>query len=456
MYCPNCGTETNTKFCPNCGTDLSKVEVAQSANYDVASAQSGSNQSINSPINNASAPIKKKNSGLGIVALILAFIGPLALIGVILAVVDLIKDSKGNYKHGFAIAALIIGVLASCSVLLDHIGNETEKTKDKQITYSESSSSVENTEPAKTATTNMENAKKKAASQVEKADYSHLKLGEIGKDGSISIGLSYVKRMDYLPTNTGTEKDIGEGNEVILPFFESYNESTSIKTVKFNEITCFADGVQASRVNTNSEARCDEIPEYYSTELADHTQSISVRQFAVPKGWNELRFYYGPNIVWILSQDDVKTDAFVFNSIFTGVEVNRKVAEPGTIVYDGASHQVIFDGISVYTKKHYRTLVAFKYTVVNLEDHELNYEDVGRFAMGYQDNYYMGYADFLTSATIDGYSNVFDVDSIPAGMSAKIYMAFEKKFEGGENYYMIYDEGDYERDIKGTTYAVME
>ena len=100
--------------------------------------------------------------------------------------------------------------------------------------------------------------------------------------------------------------------------------------------------------------------------------------------------------------------------------------------------------------------MAFKYTVVNLEDHELNYEDVGRFAMGYQDNYYMGYADFLTSATIDGYSNVFDVDSIPAGMSAKIYMAFEKKFEGGENYYMIYDEGDYERDIKGTTYAVME
>lgn len=33
MYCPNCGTESDSKFCPNCGTNLEVSSVSSNADY---------------------------------------------------------------------------------------------------------------------------------------------------------------------------------------------------------------------------------------------------------------------------------------------------------------------------------------------------------------------------------------------------------------------------------------
>jgi hypothetical protein len=64
----------------------------------------------------APPPFKKKNSGLGIGAFILSFLGPLALIGIILAIIDLVKDKNKSYKHGLSIAALVIGAIMMMGV----------------------------------------------------------------------------------------------------------------------------------------------------------------------------------------------------------------------------------------------------------------------------------------------------------------------------------------------------
>ncbi|WP_026493082.1 zinc ribbon domain-containing protein [Butyrivibrio sp. XPD2002] len=119
MKCPKCGAETTEKFCPYCGSDLQQPQptVQQPTSpqqnsipktgYSYASGANNAAPTYHSNSNSVSA--KKKHSIIGIAAFILSFLGPLALIGVILAIIDLIKDKSKSHKHGLTIAALVIG-----------------------------------------------------------------------------------------------------------------------------------------------------------------------------------------------------------------------------------------------------------------------------------------------------------------------------------------------------------
>ena len=55
---------------------------------------------------------------------------------------------------------------------------------------------------------------------------------------------------------------------------------------------------------------------------------------------------------------------------------------------------------------------------------------------------------------IDGHNDICEIDSIQSGMSAKVYVAFENRLVGND-YYMIYNEGVFSDDIKGSVYTIV-
>ncbi|MBO6213923.1 MAG: hypothetical protein J6N76_00130 [Lachnospiraceae bacterium] len=132
MKCPKCGNETDAKFCPECGTEVQPTVANASTTWTQNTVTSNSYGS-----NDAS---KKKNSGLGIAGFVLSFFGPLALVGIILAIVDMAKDKKAEYKHSLSIAAIVIGVV----MLL--IFATTNGSDDKKTEHSTTQEETEVTE----------------------------------------------------------------------------------------------------------------------------------------------------------------------------------------------------------------------------------------------------------------------------------------------------------------------
>ena len=70
----------------------------------------------------------------------------------------------------------------------------------------------------------------------------------------------------------------------------------------------------------------------------------------------------------------------------------------------------------------------------------------------YIDNYYAGTADYMVDEKIDGYSNIYNIDKIEAGMSANIYVAFEGSSKG-KTAYMIFDDGYISNTVRGKVYV---
>lgn len=145
-YCTNCGSpvEDGGRFCTNCGapvnpapaqntpqsaqsTQEAKAEPAESAASagNTASAQNRERQaeperksfvtrtSFDETENDRgawTAPLKKKQSGLGIASFVLGLTMLLALPGLVLGIIDLVKKNPEK-KHGLAIAGVAISAI---------------------------------------------------------------------------------------------------------------------------------------------------------------------------------------------------------------------------------------------------------------------------------------------------------------------------------------------------------
>lgn len=141
MRCPNCGTESNSRFCPNCGTALPEqgaygtharetagtgqnayrpqgtagqgqgIYRAPDRNGQYSGGQQGDYwQGAGSP---SPIPPKKRFSGLSIAAFVVSFFGWGAIVGIVLGIIDLVQAKKETEpkRHGLSIAAIIIGAL---------------------------------------------------------------------------------------------------------------------------------------------------------------------------------------------------------------------------------------------------------------------------------------------------------------------------------------------------------
>ena len=282
-----------------------------------------------------------------------------------------------------------------------------------------------------------------------------MKLGDIGKKGDIFAGLSYVKKMSYVPTALYDFDEIGDGNEVILAFFDFYNASESKSTVHPEDITCYADGTQVLDAKENYlSVYCDGIRQMSSVDMDGNTQMISVHDFIVPSGWSELKFFYESECVWTVSADDASTEAFEFESMYP-VEISREPTEEETVIYNG-DYEIVFKGASDYTDDNAALgqvpYVIFKFTINNTSSAPLDYSLAGYEMRGYQDNYSLGESSFTLDKQIDGYSNIYSIDKIEAGMSANVYIAFDAFVEDGD-LYMIYDDGYIQNNERGSVFV---
>lgn len=286
------------------------------------------------------------------------------------------------------------------------------------------------------------------------ADPMNMKLGECGLVGNTYIGLAYAKRGAHTTMALGVEEDITPGYEVLFAFFELYNGSDYV-TCDFSngDITCYCDSLQVSAVESNFFFKEDGITEYPSYELDENAQAFAVVNFEVPKGWKEVTLFLGSELAWKLTTDEVSDAAFNHQSIFD-VKNEYTAANVGDVIYSNDS-SITFDGAQEYFPESDslgRSYVVYKFTVTNTSMSELDYSLVGYNMRGYQNNYLLNEAVYLLDDKIDGYLNVFDVDTIQAGMSCKLYVAFEIE-ELSENYRMVYDVGYITNEELGSFYV---
>lgn len=205
MFCGNCGTEFEGKFCPNCGTAASpeKEEVLENKpttdnNTVIEDSSPSETNKVNTLPNTAgyypagpvNASPKKKFSTLGIVAFVLSLLGPLAFIGLILGIVDIVKDKQKTYKHGLSIAAIVISAIVILFIFLGS-GDSDDKpdttTTKAEVTVTAEEKTEKPEEPETTT---------------EKASETTTKLEVTGCD------LEKAKRAAVVAITNGTTDDI--------------------------------------------------------------------------------------------------------------------------------------------------------------------------------------------------------------------------------------------------------
>ena len=147
MRCPNCGTESDSRFCPNCGTALPEQnpywtqeqetrktpnpEGTEQTSYGAQGA-TGPEQGVYRTQDSAEpypqgrqdgrlngmgtqnpVPPKKRLSGLSVAAIITSLFGWVAVIGIVLGIIDLVQANREPEpkRHGLSVAAIVIGAL---------------------------------------------------------------------------------------------------------------------------------------------------------------------------------------------------------------------------------------------------------------------------------------------------------------------------------------------------------
>lgn len=447
MFCVRCGKAipNDYKFCPHCGynfENLDNVKREPESSYINASTN-------NKKANGNSSKVKMKESKIGIVALISVLLSipfkAFLLLGIILSLISFLDKNKTK----------ICGTIAfiSCILFIGIVSYDDKNQPDEDVADRDNGAVeyIVNTDDVQTEENMIESAKETVNIS---SDFSNMRLGDIGKSNDLYVSLTYVKRMSGLPTALDSVEPVDAGKEVILGFFDIYNNSGKEQFVNFTGITCYADGVKVDNVETSWKVRCDNILQFYGDNLQKHMKVVSVHDFEVPSGWNELKFFYNSECVWTISQSDVSEEAFVHNSPYEKNE-SFDITEEGTVVYD-SNFQLTYMGKEEYTEENSywgnNEYIIFKFLINNTGDQALDYLLAGYEMQAYGNGYLLGDASFGLDDKIGEYINIYDIDSIEKGMSAYIYVAFNI-YDEYDNYYMIYDDGYISNDVKATLYV---
>lgn len=346
---------------------------------------------------------------------------------------------------GFGVfIAFVLFITVALSVMF---GNKNQNDKPKTTTHSSTTSSTTEatTEAVTEATTEpiLESAMQVAS------DQSNMKIGEIGCNDELYVGLSHVKISDTFTTKLGSNEEIAPDKQVLFAYFDIFNYNEEKKHIDDNDFSCYVDGTNYSGVDTYFYYEEDGISNQYSTELYYTTCKLAIADFEIPREWSEIKLYYGSDCIWSLSPEDVSNEPFEFESMYYINYIKDSTQEGSTIYSD--KYELIYDGHEYYTGDYSDDkYIIFKFTVNNTGSSELDYGLVGYSMECYADNYITYGSDYTIHDKIGDYINIYDLDKIQSGMSAKIFVAFE--INGEHDFYrMVYDAGyiadDYLADI---------
>lgn len=338
--------------------------------------------------------------------------------------------------------------------------SQNNSTANKNVNSSSNKQSTNSNESnAKGTNGNTDVLPTKPAAQtslVTNTDNKNLRVGDIILHEGVYMGLSYVKRMDYLPTELGKSTP-KEGNEVILCFFDCYNASEEENAACPGGVSCYADGIQVDKVDTYFETICDGIRENKAEALEPGTQLIGCTNFEVPCDWKELKLYYRSTYIWTVTREDVHEEDFVFESMYN-VNNPKTITSVGDILYSD-NYEIEYKGFEIYHEDNiiYGDVpyAAFKYCITNKGTEPLDLDYVGHRMKCYRNNYFLEGSDYRLDDKIDGYTNLYKVKDIEPGMSANIYVAFKSSDEPGF-YYMIFDDGLFISQYRGYIYIKYE
>ena len=277
---------------------------------------------------------------------------------------------------------------------------------------------------------------------IQVVDNGTLSMGDITKVGDFYIGLAYAKRMDYLPTALG-EKEISPENEVVILFFDVLNAGDSRKTFRDSNLTGYADSTKVNEVETYIKVVVDGVEQYYAYDLDSGTQAMACVNFEVPKGWNELTVFYKDETSWVINSSQVSSNPFVFAPLIKA-DTSRPITNVGDVIFDD-DYKITYMGHKSITDSGFFSdsyLEVFLFSIANTSNQAIDYSLTGYNMAGYADNYFFSSPSWAYNEKVDGYINIYDIDSIAPGMSANVYIAFEKRTDvKNKSLYMLYDTG---------------
>lgn len=274
------------------------------------------------------------------------------------------------------------------------------------------------------------------------SEISKLQLGEIAKDGDFYYGLACVRSLDRVQTAISSYSvEISDSQEVIYPIIEIYNGGD--KELRFNksDIAIYADSVKGTDPDTMYLVGVDGIKQLQSYKIDPSRTALVIDAFVVDKGWSELTIFCG-NISWTLTPDSISLEEYTFKSLFN-LAPEYLFTTVGSKIYED-KYELIFDGMEIYEYKkssvRNEKYAVFEFTINNTSDSTLDYSLVGYSMKGYRNAQLLDDATYTMDDTINGYTNVYDIGEVHAGMTAKVYVAFEISEESGV-FECLYDVG---------------
>ncbi len=299
MFCPNCGTESSSNFCPNCGHALKgqgSGEQRQDSfsqrqeNFGQRQEGAGRNRRGRHDIDDdfgvterraffSEPPEKKKHTGLAKASFVLSFLGPLAVIGILLALLDLVRDRDRPHKHGLSAAAIIIGVLV---LVLFAKAASSDDTSKKAAGPAPSSAVVQQEDGQPKAVT----TKEPAAEETAPSGPKKIGLGEEFGNKTVT-GIVLEADLDYKNYNE-VWTDVPEGYKAVYIKISLTNISNEENYVSAGDFSCYADNIitSAELVSGGNED--------YNANIAPGRSAVLGAMYVIPRDTRSIELEYDP------------------------------------------------------------------------------------------------------------------------------------------------------------------